>query len=155
MTDETPRPIGVQQEKTTPLDEAAPDPGARRTPGRKPVAGGRVAAAGIGIAAMLGLVGNMELANGRTGAAKPAPTTALVSQPTAQGSHPGSATRLGKIAAAKASRPIVLTPHVVVHSVSAPATGGYSGGGGSTYAAAPRAAAAPAAAPVASSGGSH
>ena len=66
MTDETPRPVGVHQEKTTPRDKVAPDPGARGTRRRHPVAGGRIAVAGIGIAAMLGLVANMEVADGRT-----------------------------------------------------------------------------------------
>jgi len=153
MTDEAPRPVGVPQEKTTPLDNGAPDPGARRTRRRHPVAGGRIATAGIGIAAMLGLVANMQVANGRTQSANPASSSALASQRTAKGVHQGAAAGPGKVAAAKVIRPIVLTPHAVVHTVSAPATGGsggsYSGGAG--YAAAP----APAAAPVASTSGSH
>ena len=105
--------------------------------------------AGIGIAAMLGLVANMEVADGRTPSANPAPSSALVSQRTAKGVHQGAAAGPGQVAAAKVIRPIVLTPHAVVHTVSAPATGGYTGGSG--YAAAP----APAAAPVASTSGSH
>lgn len=157
MTDETPRPVGVPQEKTTPLDNGAPDPGARRTRRRHPVAGGRIAVAGIGIAAMIGLVANMEVADGRTQSANPTPPSGLVSQRTAKSAHQGAAVGPGKVAAAKASRPIVLTPHAVVHTVSAPASGGSGGGsggsysGGSGYAAAP----APAAAPVASTSGSH
>jgi len=157
MTDETPRPVGVPQEKTTPRDKGAPDPGARGTRRRHPVAGGRIAVAGIGIAAMLGLVANMEVADGRTQSANPAPSSALVSERTAKGVHQGAAAGPGKVAAAKVIRPIVLTPHAVVHTVGAPATGGSGGSysGGSGYAAAPAPAAAPAAAPVASSGGSH
>ena len=109
--------------------------------------------AGIGIAAMLGLVANMEVADGRTQSANPASSSALASQRTAKGVHQGAAAGPGKVAAAKVIRPIVLTPHAVVHTVSAPATGGSGGSysGGSGYAAAP----APAAAPVASTSGSH
>jgi len=157
MTDETPRetprPLGVPQKKNASLDEGARKPGARPTPRRHSVAGGRIAVAGIGIVAMLGLVANMEVADGRTQSANPTPSSALAPQRTAKGAHQGAAPGLGKVAAAKASRPIVLTPHAVVHTVSAPATGGSGGSysGGSGYAAAP----APAAAPVASSGGSH
>jgi hypothetical protein len=148
MTDETPRPVGVPREKTTPLGEGAPDPGARRARRRHPVAGGRIAAAGIGIAAMLGLVANMEVANSRTPAADPARSPALSSQRTAKDLRQGAAAAPGEVAAAKVRRPIVLTPHAVVHTVSAPATGGYSGGSG-------YAAPAPAAAPVASTSGSR
>jgi hypothetical protein len=148
MIDETPRPAGVPQEKTTPLDEGAPDPGARRTRRRHPVAGGRIATAGIAIAAMLGLVANMEVADGRTSSANPAPSSALLSQRALKGAHQGAAAGPGKVAPAKASRPIVLTPHAVVHTVSAPATGGL---GGSGFAAAPAATTAP----VASTSGSH
>jgi hypothetical protein len=109
--------------------------------------------AGIGIAAMLGLVANMEVADGRTQSANPAPSSAPVSQRTPKGAHQSAARGPGRVAAAKPSRPIVLTPHAVVHTVSAPATGGSGGSysGGSGYAAAP----APAAAPVASTSGSH
>jgi len=103
--------------------------------------------AGIGIAAMLGLVANMEVADGRIRSAKPASSSALVSQRAAKGEHQRAAAGPGKVAAATVSRPIVLTPHAVVHAVSAPAAGGYSGGSGYAVAAA--------AAPVASTGGSH
>ena len=90
--------------------------------------------AGVGIAALLGLVTNMEVTEGRAKSADPASSPALVSLRTAKGAHAGPAPGLVKVAAVKASRPIVLTPHAVVHTVGAPATGGsggsYSGGSG-------------------------
>lgn len=149
MTDETLRPAAVSQERTAPLDEGAPGPGYRPTRRRHSVAGGRIAAAGIGIAAMLGLVANMEVANGRTQSADPAPSPALATQRTAKGVRQGTAAAPGEIAAAKVKRPIVLTPRTVVHTVSVPSSGGSSGGSG--YSAAP----ATAAAPVVSTSGSH
>ena len=157
MTDETrPRPLGPPQEKKTPRDEGAPDTGARG-PRRRPGAAGRIAVAGVGIAALLGLVTNMEVTEGRAKSADPASSPALVSLRTAKGAHAGPAPGLVKVAAVKASRPIVLTPHAVVHTVGAPSSGGggsSSGGGGYYSAPAAAAAPAPAAAPVVSSGGS-
>ena len=82
---------------------------------------------------MLGLVANMEVAEGRAKSADPASSPALASQRTAKGAHAGPAAGPGKVAAAKVSRPIVLTPHAVVHTVGAPSSGGggsSSGGGG-------------------------
>ena len=149
MTDETGRPARATQEGTNHLDDVPPGAGPHRRRGRHPVAGGRIAAAGIGIAAMLGLVANMQVASGRTRSADPAPTVGLSSQPTAKSFRHAGGIGPGRIAAAKVSRPIVLTPHAVVHTVAAPAA---SGSGGSGYAAA---APAPAAAPVASTSGSH
>ena len=127
-----------------PLAAPAAAPPARR---RHSVAGGRIAAAGIGIAAMLGLVANMEVADGNAKAVTPTKASATSAQRTAKGSGQGTAAVPGKVAAAKVKRPIVLTPHAVVHTVSAPSSGG--SGGGYAYSAP-----APAAAPVASSGGS-
>jgi len=98
---------------------------------------------------MLGLVTTMEVADGRTGPATPVPSRTPGSQSTATIPLRGVDGGLGRLAAAKANRPIVLTPHAVVRSVSVPAPGG-SGGSGS---AAP--APAPAAAPVASTSGSQ
>lgn len=152
MTDVTPRPLAVPQEKpekTAAVAEDAPGSGARPTPRSHSVAGGRIAAAGVGIVAMLGLVANMEVADGHTRAPAPAKSSGLVSQSTAKGVHHGAAAAPGMVATAKVRRPIVLTPHAVVHTVTAPSSGG-SGGGGYAYAAA-----APAAAPVASTSGSR
>ena len=102
---------------------------------------------------MAGLVGNMEVAGRAHAAATPSPSPTLPSfaLETAQ-RHAQAADRA---VAVTVRYPIVLTPHVVVHTVAAPAaapsyvgsSGGYSGGAVYT---APRAAA-----PVASSGGSH
>ena len=96
---------------------------------------------------MLGLVANMEVADGKAQAVTPAKSPALSAQRAAKGVRQGTAVVPGKVAAAKVKRPIVLTPHAVVHTVSAPSSGG--SGGGYAYSAP-----APAAAPVASSGGS-
>ena len=116
--------------------------------------------AGVGIAALLGLVTNMEVTEGRAKSADPASSPALVSLRTAKGAHPRAVAAPGMVAVAKVNKPIVLTPHAVVHTVGGASSGGYSGGGssysgGSGYAAAPAPAAAPAAAPVVSSSGSH
>jgi hypothetical protein len=110
-----------------------------------------MAAAGVGIAAMAGLVANMQVTSGRTqgtnaalSLATPQNTVVIVHN----GVKPGSK-------AAKANKPIILTAHAVVRTVSAPSSGGSGGSGGSAYAApAAASAAAPAAAPVASTGGS-
>jgi hypothetical protein len=122
---------------------------------RRSVVGGRIAAAGVGIAAMMGLVANMEVADGNAKAVTPAKASATSAQRAAKGVREGTTAAPGRVAAAKVRRPIVLTPHAVVNTVSAPSSGGSSGGsysgGGSGYSAP---APAPAAAPVASSGGS-
>jgi hypothetical protein len=154
MTDEKrqPRPLGSRQ-KTAPRDESVPDGGARASQ-RRPGAGGRIAVAGIGVAAMLGLVVNMDVNGGRAKSADPASSPARVSLRTAKSAHQRAAAGLGVVAAAKANKPIVLTPHAVVHTVGGASSSGGSGGsyaGSPGYAAAP----APAAAPVASSSGSH
>jgi hypothetical protein len=162
MTDETrqPRPLGSPRKITsrgTSGGEGAPEPGARRPQRRPPGAGGRVAVAGLGIAAMLGLVANMEVADGRAKAADPASSPAVASQRTAKDMRHGLPAGFGQVALAKADKPIILTPHAVVHAVGASSSGGsgnaYSGGSGYATSSAP--AAAPAAAPVASSSGSH
>ncbi len=150
MTDKTPRPLGAPQDNTARRDEGAPD---RAAPGRRrchSAAKGRIAAAGIGIAAMVGLVANMQVADGQTKAAQPAPSPAQATRDTAKSARPGSAAAPGRVAAAKVKRPIVLTPHAVVNTVSAPSSGG--SGYASGYSAP---AAAPAAAPVASTSGSR
>jgi translation initiation factor IF-2 len=128
-----------------PLAAPAPAQTARK---RHSVAGGRIAAAGVGIAAMMGLVANMEVADGNAQAASPTKLSAVSAQRTAKGVRQGTPTAPGEVATAKVSKPIILTPHAVVNTVSAPSSGG-SGGGGYAYSAP-----APAAAPVASSGGS-
>jgi hypothetical protein len=110
---------------------------------------GRIAAAGIGIAAMAGLVANMEISAGNAQTTKAGVSTAsLVTQPAARNPHQGAVAN--KLAVARANKPIVLTPHAVVNTVSAP-----SSGGGGSYSAAASYSAPAAAAPVASSGGSH
>jgi hypothetical protein len=154
MTDErqhTPRTSA--DDAAPPLDAPASRPAGPPARQRRGVAGGRIAAAGIGIAAMVGLVTNMEVANGRTSAAPakgtgPAPT--LSGLHAGKSRHAGSSTRPWKTAQASARRPIVLTPHAVVHTVG----GGSGGGSGGSYASGSYAAPAPAA-PVASTGGSH
>jgi hypothetical protein len=157
MTDETrqPRPLGSPRRMTS-REEGAPDPGSRGSQ-RRPGAGGRIAVAGIGIAAMLGLVVNMEVTDVRSKTADPASSPALASQRTAKSMRHQVPAGLGRFASAQANKPIVLTPHAVVHTVGAPSSGGSGGSysGGSGYAAASAPAAAPAAAPVASSSGSH
>jgi len=109
---------------------------------RHPARRSRIAAVGIGVAAMAGLVGNMQVADGRTKAAEPAPSS------TGQAHRAAAAAVRAGLQAQKAvaRRPIVLTPHAVVRSVTAPAS---AGSGGSVYVAP-----APAAAPVASTSGS-
>jgi len=127
-----------------PLEAPAPP----RPPRKRSGNGGRIAAAGIGIAAMAGLVANMEISAGRAQTATTVSTASLVAQHAA--GNPHQAAVLGKLAEAKANKPIVLTPHAVVNTVSAPASsGGSYYSGAASYSAAPAAAA-----PVASSGGS-
>lgn len=150
MIDEERRLDPAARETATPLETPPPVSGARGTAPRHPVAGGRIAAAGIGIAAMLGLVATMEVADGQTGPATPVPSRTLGSESTATIPPRGVDGRLGRLAAAEANRPIVLTPRAVVRSVSVPAPGG-PGGSGSAAAPAP----APVAAPVASTSGSQ
>jgi hypothetical protein len=148
MTDET-RKHGVSPQqkytKYTAADEGARDKAAPPARRRQSVAGGRIVAAGVGIAAMLGLVANMEVADGNAQSASPAKSPAPSAQRAEKGVRQGTPAAPGEVAAAKVSKPIVLTPHAVVNTVSAPSTSGYSGGSGYS---------APAAAPVASSGGS-
>jgi hypothetical protein len=133
------------------MDDARADDGASRhgagpAPRKRSTAGGRIAATGVGIAAMLGLVANMEMADVHAKAAAPTtPSATKSAQRSVTGVRQGKAAP-GKVATAKQNRPIVLTPHAVVHTVAAPSSGG-GGGGGYAYSA-------PAAAPVASSGGS-
>jgi hypothetical protein len=150
MTDE-PRRHGVdpRQEYTkyAAADKGARDKAAPPARRRHSFAGGRVAAAGVGIAAMLGLVANMEVADGNAKAASPAKSPAPAVQRAAKSVRQGTTGAPARVAAAKVKGPIVLTPHAVVHTVSAPSSGGYSGGSGYSAPAA-------AAAPVASSGGS-
>jgi hypothetical protein len=98
---------------------------------------------------MLGLVANMEVANGQSQAAAPAPAPSSATQGAVKDARQGNGAAPGRLAAAKVKRPIVLTPHAVVNTVSAPSSGGSGGGGGYAYSAP-----APAAAPVVSSGGS-
>jgi hypothetical protein len=123
---------------------ATPDRSGRQKRSRHPAHRSRIVAVGIGVAAMVGLVSNMEVSGSRAQAKDPT------------GSNAGSSTRAnlglprsrsGKAVASR--RPIVLTPHAVVHTVAAPAVGGSGGSGGSGYVAA-----APAAAPVATTSGS-
>ena len=149
--DQTPRRTAPPLDGPGSREPGAPERGARR---RSSVAGGRIAAAGIGIAAMLGLVANMQVSEGQTKAPAPAPTSPLATKGASKGLRSGVVSP-GKLAMAKVNKPIVLTPHTVVHSVggasSSGSSGGYSGGYSSGYSAP---AAAPAA-PVASTSGSH
>lgn len=151
MTDRTRPPVGARPDHETTPAPAPPLPAGKPRPSRT-ASRSRIAAVGIGVAAMVGLVSNMEVAGSHAkSAGAPAPASgsrqaldiayhrALVNQ---------------KLAAARLNRPIVLTPHTVVHTVAAPSSGGSGGGGyvssgGSGYAAAPAAAA-----PVASTSGS-
>ena len=119
---------------------------------RHPARRSRIAAVGVGVAAMAGLVGNMEVAGRAHVAATSSPSPTLPSF--AREAARRHALAADRAVAVAVRYPIVLTPHVVVHTVAAPAapsyvgsSGGYSGGAVHT---APRAAA-----PVASSGGSH
>ncbi len=96
---------------------------------------------------MAGLVANMEITAGHAQTAKVS-TASLVAQHAAKNPHQGAV--LGQLAVAKANKPIVLTPHAVVNTVSAP-----SSGGGGSYSGASSYSAPAAAAPAASSGGSH
>jgi hypothetical protein len=146
MTDDARRTPRVPDTDDARTDEGAARSGARPAPHKRSTAGGRIAATGVGIAAMLGLVANMEMADVHAKAAAPtAPSAAKSAQRSVKSVRQGT-TAPGKVATAKQNRPIVLTPHAVVHAVAAPSSGG-GGGGGYAYSA-------PAAAPVASSGGS-
>jgi hypothetical protein len=112
---------------------------------RHPARRSRVAAFGIGVATMTGLVGNMQIASGHDQATDPAPSsTSQTHRATAAADRAGARAR-----AAAARRPIVLTPHAVVRSVTAPASGGSGSSGGSAYPTP-----APAAAPAATTSGS-
>jgi hypothetical protein len=154
MTDERPRlPLTSADDVAPSLDEE-PRTAARTPRKRRGVAGGRIAAAGIGIAAMVGLVANMEVANSKA-AAEETPNSGPEAQLGAlrweKSARQGPAKQPGRIADAGKVRPIVLTPHTVVHTVG----GGSSGGGSSASYSSGSSAPAAAAAPVASSSGSH
>ena len=145
-------------EKATTLEEKPMTERGKRAPGRA----SKIAATGIGVAAMAGLVTQMEV--GAASQAKPVkPPVAPPSVEQEKTQHLSimrQATELARL------QPIVLTPHVVVHTVTVQggsysggyAATGYSSGSGGYVAGAGAAAAAPApaaAAPVASTGGSH
>jgi hypothetical protein len=120
---------------------------------RHPARRSRIAALGVGVAAMAGLVSNMEVADSRAQVAVPEPSSAWILESATVAADTAGA-RSRQIAA---PRPIVLTPRVVVHTVTAPATGGGSSGSGGATTAAPTVAPAPApaTAPAASTSGSH
>ena len=155
MTDERPRIPRISTDDIAPPLDARPSRTSAKPPQRRRgVAGGRIAAAGIGIAAMLGLVANMEVANGQTPAkpaTDPGPQPSLNDLRGEKNPVLGPLMRQRRIAAAAKARPIVLTPHTVVHTVG----GGSSGGSGGSYSSGSYSAPAAAAAPVASSGGSR
>lgn len=156
MTDRTPGPVGAVPDDVSFAAAAAPDPAGNRDRRRHGAGRARIAVAGVGVAAMLGLAGNMEFTKGRSQPAAPARSSVAASQRTIvfvqQGAAPGSV-------AADSRRPIVLTVHAAVRTVSAPAAGGSGGGSGyvSSSASGSGGSAAPAsaAAPVASTSGSH
>lgn len=147
MTDQAmPPDVTARGDEPTSPGGATPDRSDRQKRPRHPARRSRIAAVGIGVAAMVGLVSNMEVSGSRAQAKDPAGSTAK-SPARAKLGLPRS--RSGKAVASR--RPIVLTPHAVVHTVAAPAAGGSGGSGGSGYVAA----AAPVAAPAASTGGSR
>jgi hypothetical protein len=119
---------------------------ARRGQPRHPARRARIVAVGIGVAAMAGLVSNMEVSGSRAQAKGPV-GSAMGSSPRAELRRPRG--RSPKATTVAARRPIVLTPHAVVHTVAAPAAGGSGGYAGSSSGGSGYAAAAPAAAPVA------
>jgi hypothetical protein len=155
MTDDRHRKTPVTHDDAAPaLDEGPPRAAAQPPRKRRGVAGGRIAAAGIGIAAMAGLVANMEVASSKAPAEKapyigPVPTLGALRAEKAV--FQGPATQPRRIADAGKVRPIVLTPHAVVHTVG----GGSSGGSSPSYSGGGYSAPAPAAAPVASTSGSR
>ncbi len=149
MTDVTRPPVGpTPEEKPARTDEGTTAHAGRGKRRRHPAARARIAAAGIGVGAMLGLASNMEVTYNRAHSANAKSLAPAASHRAILAANRGTATKA--TAAVKSSRPIVLTVHVVVRTVSAPSTGGYVGSG---YAA-PAPAAAPAAAPVATTSGS-
>jgi hypothetical protein len=153
MTDDRHRTARISAHEVAPaLDEGPPRAAAQPHRKRRGVAGGRIAAAGIGIAAMLGLVANMEVASSKA-PAEPAPDAGPVPTLDAlraeKAVFQGPATQPRRIADAGKVRPIVLTPHAVVHTVG----GGSSGGSSPSYSSGYSAPAA--AAPVVSTSGSH
>lgn len=155
MTDDRVRMQRISTDAPAPALDQGPRQAAQPPRKRRGVAGGRIAAAGIGVAAMLGLAANMQVASSKA-PAEPAPDTGpaptLGALRWEQNAFHGPATQPRRIADAGKVRPIVLTPHTVVHTVG----GGSSGGsGGGSYASGSYSAPAAAAAPVASSGGSH
>jgi hypothetical protein len=161
MTDDRPRPPrGTYTKYSTRADEVPraeprPLPRAEQSPSPRPVpqrpqakrsmTAGRIAAAGIGLAAMVGLVANMEIAGTKAEAAKAAAAKIPATTRSTAGGVKNGTSPVRYAAAKVKKKPIVLTPHTVVHTVSAPAPSG-GGGGGYAYTAP--------AAPVASSGGS-
>ena len=154
MTDDRHRTTPSSPDHVAPaLDEGPPRAAAQPPRKRRGISGGRIAAAGIGIAAMVGLVANMEVASSKAPAEKapdigPVPT--LDTLRAEKAAFQGPATQPGRIADAGKMRPIVLTPHAVVHTVG----GGSSGGSSPSYSSGYSAPAA-AAAPVASTSGSR
>jgi hypothetical protein len=154
MTDDRVRMQRTSTDAPAPALDQGPRQAAQPPRKRRGVAGGRIAAAGIGIAAMLGLVANMEVANGQTPAkpaTDPGPLPSLNDLRGERNLVLAPVMRQRRIADAAKARPIVLTPHTVVHTVG----GGSSGGGSSASYSSGYSAPAAAAAPVASSGGSR
>jgi len=161
MTDETSRLAGGTQgvddceavgrgsdDGRPPARAASPRP-------RRRALRGRIAAVSVGVAAMLGLVAHMQVTDGRLRSADPAPSPSLAAQNSSKSAQAVAAAGYKRSAAAKARRPIVLTPRSVVHTVTVAGAGGSGGGtAGSGYSSAPAPAAA-APAPVVSSGGSR
>jgi hypothetical protein len=133
----------ISNASTQPADTTRPRHTARRS---------RIAAMGIGVAAMAGLVGNMEVTGSRAHAAAPPVPLPPSAADRAETAH-RHMVALARLAAV--SMPIVLTPHAVVHTVTAPAAPSYGGSSGGYSAGAVYAAAPHAAAPAASTGGSH
>jgi hypothetical protein len=146
MTD---RPFQIEQTQTDAgaarLDRttAGPSAGEPQVKSRRRAAtGSRIAATGIGVAAMIALVSAMEVDAGSVSAAGHQTTSQHDAAVAAR-----SERAQDLLAAAAVPRPIVLTPHAVVHTVNVPAPSG-----GSSYAAvAPPAPAVP----VATTGGSR
>ncbi len=157
MTDDRQRTTPISPDDVAPaLDEGPPRAAAQPSRKHRGVTGGRIAAAGIGIAAMVGLVANMEVASSKAPAEKapdigPVPTLDALRAEKAV--FQGPATQPRRIADAGKVRPIVLTPHAVVHTVGG-GGGGSSGGSSPSYSSGYSAPAA-AAAPVASTSGSR
>ena len=163
MTDKTPTPAEAGREGQNAQAGGRPTGRAARRAGTRPAARrSRIAAVGIGVAAMVGLVSTMEVSGSHAQATAGASATAGPSLALDAAYHRAMALR--RATAAALNRPIVLTPHTVVHAVggsSSGGSGGYVSSAGSGYtttsssSSASSAPAAPAAAPVASTSGSH